>query len=82
MDIINILLSIIGFFLAIAVKQLISISKSLSEIKTALQVLTTKHDYLEERVKNLETINFHKNKTYSRGNLWHSKICPSNRTNK
>ena len=69
MDIINILLSIIGFFLAIAVKQLISISKSLSEIKTALQVLTTKHDYLEERVKNLETINFHKNKTYSRGNL-------------
>lgn len=65
MDIINILLSIIGFFLAIAVKQLISISKSLSEIKTALQVLTTKHDYLEERVKNLEVLNYHKNKTNS-----------------
>jgi hypothetical protein len=69
MDIINILLSIIGFFLAIAVKQLISISKSLSEIKTALQVLTTKHDYLEERVKNLEVSNYHKNKTNSHWNL-------------
>jgi len=68
MDIVNILLSIIGFFLAIAVKQLISISKSLSEIKTALQVLTTKHDYLEERVKNLENTNYNQNKTYqSRG---------------
>ena len=68
MDLINILLSIIGFFLAIAVKQLISISKSLSEIKTALQVLTTKHDYLEERVKNLENTNYNQNKTYqSRG---------------
>lgn len=69
MEIVNILLSIIGFFLAIAVKQLISISKSLSEIKTALEVLTTKHDYLEERVKNLENINFNKNKTYSSRNL-------------
>lgn len=69
MDIINILLSIIGFFLAIAVKQLISISKSLSEIKTALQVLTTKHDYLEERVKNLEVFNYHKNKTNSHRSL-------------
>lgn len=69
MEIVNILLSIIGFFLAIAVKQLISISKSLSEIKTALEVLTTKHDYLEERVKNLENINFHTNKTYTRGHL-------------
>lgn len=64
MEIVNILLSIIGFFLAIAVKQLISISKSLAEIKTALEVLTTKHDYLEERVKNLENINFSKNKTH------------------
>tara|TARA_R110000868_G_scaffold217679_1_gene467795 strand:- start:425 stop:634 length:210 start_codon:yes stop_codon:yes gene_type:complete len=69
MEIVNILLSIIGFFLAIAVKQLISISKSLSEIKTALEVLTTKHDYLEERVKNLENINYNKNKTYSSRNL-------------
>ena len=63
MEIVNILLSIIGFFLAIAVKQLISISKSLSEIKTSLQVLTTRHDYLEERVKNLEVVNIHKSKT-------------------
>jgi hypothetical protein len=63
MEIVNILLSVIGFFLAIAVKQLISISKSLSEIKTSLQVLTTRHDYLEERVKNLEVVNIHKSKT-------------------
>ena len=62
MEIVNILLSIIGFFLAIAVKQLMSISKSLSEIKTSLQVLTTRHDYLEERVKNLEVFNSHKSK--------------------
>ena len=68
MDLVNILLSIIGFFLAIAAKQLISISKSLADIKTALQVLTTKHDYLEERVKTLENINYNKNKTYTRGN--------------
>jgi hypothetical protein len=63
MEIINVLLSVIGFFLAIAVRQLISISKSLAEIKTALEVLTTKHGYLEERVKNLESINLYKNKT-------------------
>jgi len=69
MDLINILLSIIGFFLAIAVKQLISISKSLSEIKTALQVLTTKHDYLEERVRNLENTNYNQNKTYQSRSL-------------
>lgn len=69
MDIVNILLSIIGFFLAIAVKQLISISKSLSEIKTALQVLTTKHDYLEERVKNLENTNYNQNKAYQNRGL-------------
>jgi hypothetical protein len=68
MDLVNILLSIIGFFLAIAAKQLISISKSLADIKTALQVLTTKHDYLEERVKTLENINYNKNKTYTGGN--------------
>jgi len=66
MDLVNILLSIIGFFLAIAAKQLISISKSLADIKTALQVLTTKHDYLEERVKSLENINYNKNKTNER----------------
>ena len=69
MEIVNILLSIIGFFLAIAVKQLMSISKSLSEIKTSLQVLTTRHDYLEERVKNLEVFNYHKNKTDSHRSL-------------
>jgi len=50
--------------LNIIVKKLIRISKRLSEIKTDLEILTTKHDYLEERVKKLENINFNKNKTY------------------
>jgi hypothetical protein len=69
MDLITILLSVIGFFLTIAVRQLISISKSLSEIKTALEVLTTKQNYLEERVKHLENINFNQNKTHQIRNL-------------
>jgi hypothetical protein len=69
MDLIHILLSVIGFFLTIAVRQLMSIPKSLSEIKTALEVLTTKQNYLEERVKHLENINFNQNKTYQNRNL-------------
>jgi cell division protein FtsB len=55
MDLLNILLSIIGFIGAISVGQLISIAKSLNQIKTSLEVLTTRHDYLENRVKDLES---------------------------
>lgn len=63
MDILNILLSIIGFIGAISVGQLISIAKSLNQIKTSLEVLTSRHDYLENRVKDLEKINIFKSRT-------------------
>ena len=63
MDILNILLSIIGFIGAISVGQLISIAKSLNQIKTSLEVLTSRHDYLENRVKELEKINIFKSRT-------------------
>lgn len=66
MDILNILLSIIGFIGAISVGQLISIAKSLNQIKTSLEVLTTRHDYLENRVKDLENNNH--NQKYSHKN--------------
>ena len=75
MDLINFLLGVIWFFLTIAVRQLINISKSLHEIKTALEVLTTKQNYLEERVKHLENINFNQNKTNKDRNFWYTKIC-------
>ena len=66
MDILNIFLSIIGFIGAISVGQLISIAKSLNQIKTSLEVLTTRHDYLENRVKDLENNNH--NQKYSHKN--------------
>ena len=66
MDLLNILLSIIGFIGAISVGQLISIAKSLNQIKTSLEVLTTRHDYLENRVKDLE--NDHNNQKYTHKN--------------
>lgn len=63
MELLNILLSIIGFIGAISVGQLISIAKSLNEIKTSLEVLTTRHDYLENRVKDLENYKHFKDRT-------------------
>jgi len=54
-NILSILLSFIGFIGTIAVKQLLSIAKSLNQIKTSLEVLTSRHDYLEQRVKDLES---------------------------
>jgi cell division protein FtsB len=66
MDLLNILLSIIGFIGAISVGQLISIAKSLNQIKTSLEVLTTRHDYLENRVKDLE--NDYNNQKYTHKN--------------
>lgn len=66
MDLLNILLSIIGFIGAISVGQLISIAKSLNQIKTSLEVLTTRHDYLENRVKDLE--NNYSNQKYTHKN--------------
>jgi hypothetical protein len=66
MDLLNILLSIIGFIGAISVGQLISIAKSLNQINTSLEVLTTRHDYLENRVKDLE--NDYNNQKYTHKN--------------
>jgi len=51
---VNILLSIFGFIGVMSVKQLMSIAKSISEIKNEFSVMSTKHDYLEDRVKNIE----------------------------
>lgn len=59
-NIFSILLSFIGFIGTIAVKQLLSIAKSLNQIKTSLEVLTSRHDYLEQRVKDLENDNYDK----------------------
>lgn len=64
MDLLNILLSIIGFIGAVSVGQLISIAKSLNQIKTSLEVLTSRHDYLEERVKDLENDNYNTKYTH------------------
>jgi len=52
---VNILLSILGFIGVMSVKQLMSIAKSINEIKNEFSVMSTKHDYLEDRVKNIET---------------------------
>jgi len=51
---VNILLSILGFIGVMSIKQLMSISKSIHEIKNKFSVMSTKHDYLENRVKNIE----------------------------
>ena len=51
---VNILLSILGFIGVMSVKQLMSIAKSISEIKNEFSIMSTKHDYLENRVKNIE----------------------------
>lgn len=51
---ITILLSILGFIGALGVNALMSIAKSVNEIKTQIGVLATKHDALEKRVEDLE----------------------------
>jgi hypothetical protein len=51
---VNILLSILGFIGVMSVKQLMSIAKSIHEIKNEFSVMSTKHDYLENRVKDIE----------------------------
>ena len=52
---IKLIISLISFFAVLAISQLFIIAKSLSEIKNKFGILETKHDYLNERVKNLET---------------------------
>ena len=53
-EIIAILLAIIGFMAALSVKQLISIAKSVNDIKVEIGKLATSHDDLKERVVKIE----------------------------
>jgi len=48
------LLSILAFVGAIGVKALLGMAKDINEIKTSIQVQSTKHDGLEKRVEHLE----------------------------
>jgi hypothetical protein len=52
---IKLIISLISFFSVLAISQLFIIAKSLNDIKNKFGILETKHDYLNERVKNLET---------------------------
>jgi len=63
-NILSILVSFLGFIGTIAVKQLLSIAKSLNQIKTSLEVLTTRHEYLENRVKDLESDSYSQKYTH------------------
>lgn len=53
---VGILLGVLGFIGALAVKQLMKMAQDLNEIKTIIKVVETKHDALEQRVDKLETI--------------------------
>lgn len=53
-DIITILLAILGFVGALGVNALMSIAKSVNEIKVEIRAISIKHDALEKRVENLE----------------------------
>lgn len=52
--IIGVLLSILGFIGALGVNALISIAKSVNEIKIEIRGIAEKHDALEKRVSHLE----------------------------
>jgi anti-anti-sigma regulatory factor len=53
-QIITILLTILGFVGALGVKALMSIAKSVNEIKIEIRLIAVKHDALEKRVEHLE----------------------------
>lgn len=55
---IKLIISLISFFSVLAISQLFAIAKSLNDIKNKFGILETKHDYLNERVKNLEIKNY------------------------
>lgn len=57
MQIISILLGVLGFIGALAVKELMSIAKSVNDIKISFLVLNNKHENLTERVEKLEDEN-------------------------
>jgi hypothetical protein len=52
--IITILLGILGFVGALGVNALMSIAKSVNEIKVEIRSIAVKHDALEKRVDHLE----------------------------
>lgn len=51
---IKILLSMIGFIGVLGVNALMSIAKSVNDIKVNIKEISTKHDALEKRVEKLE----------------------------
>ena len=53
-QLISVLLSVIGFFCAIAASALIRMSKDLNDIKIMVTKIDTKHDSLEKRVDKIE----------------------------
>lgn len=53
-QIITLLLGTLGFIGALGVKALISIAKSVNEIKIEIRSISIKHDALERRVEHLE----------------------------
>lgn len=53
-QIITILLGILGFVGALGVNALMSIAKSVNEIKIEIRAIAIKHDALEKRVEHLE----------------------------
>ena len=52
--IITVLLGILGFVGALGVNALMSIAKSVNEIKVEIRSIAVKHDALEKRVDHLE----------------------------
>jgi hypothetical protein len=58
---IGILLGILAFVGALAVQQLMKMSSDINDIKTTLQVVSTKHEDLEKRVDRIEKIAYSKN---------------------
>jgi hypothetical protein len=58
---IGVLLGILAFVGALAVQQLMKMSSDINEIKTTLQVVSTKHEDLEKRVERVEKLTYSKN---------------------
>lgn len=55
------LLAILSFVGGLAVKQLMKMSSDINDIKTTLQVVSSKHEDLEKRVERIETLTIYKN---------------------
>ena len=53
-QLISILLSVIGFFCALAAGALLRMARDINEIKVTVMRVDTKHDGLEKRVDRLE----------------------------